>query len=623
MSSLIHEDGTFSLPFKPVQRCDQERHVNKEQLAAATESDEESGFLPDASDLKVETPAESENDYQHNIPSPGRESTRQFDHHVSSSPVEEAEPHASSRPNTYKGPPSTWLDWTASERGVAASLDQLKAQDLAVHLYNAHHLKKRAKNPRLIDNEGQSATRQEWKPSRSWTAWPLEPDVVPRGNDSSEWAGEDLHRLDHSYDRYRAQRHELQDLLVAQFLKNSKRKNEGLRQHGGEPVPIDTELDPQSTNELDINNDPEPVTMLDDDVANDILLPTTCHIFTKLDQLLIGLHHARDSYAYKGSHHRSKQSKRKRRVSESRTRGSQSQMPSPSAPPQPETRCSSEKMRQSKIKRSRERSPSPTRESQRRVPRERLAQRDWGDVLGVASMAGWDSKIVRKAAYRCGTLFGEDMNFRKLEENGNDPIETSALTGALSSSDADSAHDKKMDQEDQRSPPSPGPIEKKEPAWKMLCSVEGCKRSSRGFMDYRAVRRHFKNVHSGLDVPAWPQSEESEDAARGKQRSSPPPGPPLIWKMYCPVDGCTRSSRGFMDYRAFKRHVQHSHPDVIVPDRSKIEEDDEDGDDSDNDETDGDMFGGVHVDGFLQPVEAVTWWTARRRIRAQNRNKSR
>ena len=47
------------------------------------------------------------------------------------------------RPNRFSGKPSTWRDYTAADRDVAAALQQSGAGDLAAHLYNAHALKRR------------------------------------------------------------------------------------------------------------------------------------------------------------------------------------------------------------------------------------------------------------------------------------------------------------------------------------------------------------------------------------------------------------------------------------------------------------------------------------------------
>jgi hypothetical protein len=45
-----------------------------------------------------------------------------------------------------------------------------------------------------------------------------------------------------------------------------------------------------------------------------------------------------------------------------------------------------------------------------------LGPRDWSDVLGIASMVGWDPDVVSRAAAKCSKLFGEGMQFRTLNE---------------------------------------------------------------------------------------------------------------------------------------------------------------------------------------------------------------
>lgn len=49
------------------------------------------------------------------------------------------------RPNRWQGAPSTWTSLTGPERGLAASLDQIRNADLSIHLYNSHALKRRAR----------------------------------------------------------------------------------------------------------------------------------------------------------------------------------------------------------------------------------------------------------------------------------------------------------------------------------------------------------------------------------------------------------------------------------------------------------------------------------------------
>lgn len=61
-----------------------------------------------------------------------------------SSSLSDNESDVDDRPNRWTGNPSTWHSLTEQERGLANSLDQIRNQDLSIHLYNAHALKKRA-----------------------------------------------------------------------------------------------------------------------------------------------------------------------------------------------------------------------------------------------------------------------------------------------------------------------------------------------------------------------------------------------------------------------------------------------------------------------------------------------
>ena len=51
-----------------------------------------------------------------------------------------------SRPNRWTDHPASWTKLTKQERGLSASLLELRNRDLSVHLYNAHALKRRARS---------------------------------------------------------------------------------------------------------------------------------------------------------------------------------------------------------------------------------------------------------------------------------------------------------------------------------------------------------------------------------------------------------------------------------------------------------------------------------------------
>ena len=103
------------------------------------------------------------------------------------------------RPNRCRGPLQTWKGYTAIDRQIAGSLQQLEDTDLAAHLYNAHALKRRVRKPitelstlnnwqgkdtwlkqgkelDYIDASGQTQT--ELVPAKDWTAWPLPPPLL-------------------------------------------------------------------------------------------------------------------------------------------------------------------------------------------------------------------------------------------------------------------------------------------------------------------------------------------------------------------------------------------------------------------------------------------------------------
>jgi hypothetical protein len=104
------------------------------------------------------------------------------------------------RPNRFAGKRTTWQRYTAADRQIAASLDQIQSGDLAAHLYNTHALKRRVRLPAeqltsikdwqskdLWMKKGKSLdyidvlreVQTELVPHKRWTAWPLPTAMVP------------------------------------------------------------------------------------------------------------------------------------------------------------------------------------------------------------------------------------------------------------------------------------------------------------------------------------------------------------------------------------------------------------------------------------------------------------
>ncbi|KAL9095829.1 MAG: hypothetical protein Q9165_001826 [Trypethelium subeluteriae] len=96
------------------------------------------------------------------------------------------------RPNRYTGPYTNWITFTQRDRAVVASLDQQRANDLSIHLYNAHRLKTRLHSQDRVARSkswtskfqwmelGRGRHDVKWHLKVRWTAWPLVPERVPR-----------------------------------------------------------------------------------------------------------------------------------------------------------------------------------------------------------------------------------------------------------------------------------------------------------------------------------------------------------------------------------------------------------------------------------------------------------
>ncbi|KAH6853308.1 RNA polymerase I-specific transcription initiation factor-domain-containing protein [Chaetomium sp. MPI-CAGE-AT-0009] len=85
------------------------------------------------------------------------------------------------RPNRWRGHPSTWKTWTERDRRAWLALENARKEDLAVHLYNAFALRKGLRvGPDVEQSAGEGGGGGEgWEPGKTWTAWPMRADEVP------------------------------------------------------------------------------------------------------------------------------------------------------------------------------------------------------------------------------------------------------------------------------------------------------------------------------------------------------------------------------------------------------------------------------------------------------------
>jgi hypothetical protein len=152
-----------------------------------------------------------------------------------------------SRPNRFQGQRSTWRNYTAEDRQLAASLEQIQNSDLAAHLYNAHALKRRVRRPtqdlaelkgwqsnevwlkkgdelRYTDVSGEIQTRLV--PTKEWTAWPLPLAELPRPDQEPDRGASAGGRYDWTIGGAGGQDagDEIREELLAVFLRQAKER---------------------------------------------------------------------------------------------------------------------------------------------------------------------------------------------------------------------------------------------------------------------------------------------------------------------------------------------------------------------------------------------------------------
>lgn len=592
------------------------------------------------------------------------------------------------RPNKYHGPASTWREWTEPERQIHASLLHQRATDLSLHLYRAHMLKARLRDPARAISGPSWSTKESWiagseqgslgkkyrhskrgvqneedrfYPPSLWTAWPMPPDVVPREGEKVGWDP------DSDKDGYTWKKEEqhwpsssLEEVLTARILKKAKERFEGREQE-------DDPLGGVNSGDGDGHDFPpsrtKPVVMTDEEEAHRLIRPSVRHLLSKLDDLLMCLHRARQSYSnsVEDSTRRKRaktQSSVSRELQVSTTAASSqkrrgrprkySYVVSPTAVEElkPETNGPELALSMGKRPRGRPvkyrkpmegesyylmrrrmleaqntqrsshdavttptaRDSSSSRDDsvgstsssssadilssssdddvrgakeklrQRKRCRARLGLRDWSDVIGVASMIGFDQASISRTADRCADLFGEGIRFRTLREEDafskeecvteyvpESLLHTNSVSGedhSTSSDQGDLATSVSTDDTTGNDVAPPVYASQKLRTTTLptgeqnfLCSYPDCKRySAPGFSRPTHLRRHFKLVH-GIEISTnsikAETATESESLRTAKKKT----------------DSCSGLLRG-----------------ALAPD------------------SDEEMIGGLHVDGFLRPI---------------------
>ncbi|EEH18059.1 hypothetical protein PABG_00622 [Paracoccidioides brasiliensis Pb03] len=450
------------------------------------------------------------------------------------------------RPNNYRGPPSTWRAKTRQERQEISALEALRARDLSIHLFNAFALKRRAKKIESFNSEqvqehqssnsGNAGPASSFVPTKQWTAWPLPADEVPRGDEHVQKDVSDICNMTGPSDGRPST--ELEECIMAQMLKTAKEKFEARvwkdrqphlrhRSNGAPSDTAGTEMNTENDScdgEIGVHAEVQfrPVVLADDEKSRVALRPSARHILNDLDNILLCLHHSRQSYVTTvdlsqsecetepedGSNSRpTSRSRARSRRSRSRSRGidrswrlSANTVPTVMSDREKNVDLSdAPNMLSHPSKTQRPRSNTPRR-SRSRSPGSRqskLGLRDWSDIVGIASMTGWPTSVVMRTAKRCSELFGEDMAFRTLNE-----VKLVLSEGAEKSMPTWEYTDKEGSGEftDFEIPNTTNIVRRRglDLEGQLLCPVKGCSRSTKGFSRTWNLNQHVKNRHPNL-----------------------------------------------------------------------------------------------------------------------------
>ncbi len=573
--------------------------VDEPELPPYIENDHESdeSFLPDSDNHQVEddprVDASQDSEVLHEAPD-----------------AFAAEGSYLIRQNRYYGPASTWRGWTKNDRGMAESLDQDRAQDLSIHLYNAHVLRLEAQNLKEIVRQKRRRGTSEtddvedgiFEPPRLWTAWPTSPQEVPRDylntspadNRPSRDLEECLIALTTKGAR---ERWNARDWLAESALKKQRDSKyppsllvvETLREslvdagqssvmvednEGGHHAPATdystTEsdmpkmqmfssqavFDNDASSEKDSDNaseddaytigfDARPVPLADDDRAHRLLIPSTRHVVSKLDDLLMGLHRTRQAYAALGTSDDddsvvasaidtdgNASAPQKQGRGRPRKRQALSETTSDS-----EVSAPSSAVKRTKNMRARHSKPQD-------VKIDRLGLRGWTDVLGIAALTGWDESVVERASMRCAELFGQNMLFRTFHE-GEQEGEKSYFTEHLAT--GGEPIERKVEDENHSS------ATESEASKALTCPFETCPWHTKPFKRRENLRNHLKRFHlqsGGLD---------NEEGITN--------GPDIL----CPVETCHRHRDAFTKGSKLYAHIRRMHPEVNVEKLKRLE----------------------------------------------------
>lgn len=218
--------------------------------------------------------------------------------------------------------------------------------------------------------------------------------------------------------------------------------------------------------------------------------------------------------------------------------------------------------------RRRRESMDEDKEHEKHKKLKRSNPRDWKDVMGAAALAGFPPHVIARATQRCANLFGQSMEMHTINE-------TAASSGANAVKTTTYR-----------------------PGGEMPSSCSEAEENA-GDLDLRQARsmsRHSSAAPSRMGSSASDEEgDEEETSPKKPQKRATPRGK---GQHFCPYADCDRASDGFDRPFNLKRHMKlvHGQDSLEVAEKEEAAKDD--------------MIGGVHRDGFLEPIRVQKGWRA-------------
>lgn len=521
----------------------------------------------------------------------------------------------------FSGTTSRWRRFTRRERALASSLDALEAADLGIHLYNAHAWKRRLYNTTSVSppplarvNDGivagflqpQNKSRwlqsNAWRPDHRWTSWPVE--YWAAEHDSQAVAQELYECLEACMSSCARISYDRRPCAASPSQDNARRRRErraaahaasttdasdfdatdgGVvtdaesltditnRRSSRASTPALSMSSPKSVSHSASRRDvPQqdkayvPVPLADEDRVHSLLAPHVRHVAAQLDNLLLALHRARAAVDDGGS-----------------SSSSEGESGGDSVKSEPEHSRGESVERESNVSETSVDSRTAERLQKRRKThgQKRLKPpRDWSEVLGMAALKGWDSKVLERTRTRCVALFGEEMDFARFDAQHAPQSQRGRASGQM--------RDPLLGDED---------------------NVNKENTNGEGIAQHRGSDHVQQRPNCAISANKKSTFIVDPDAN------------------FCTDPTCKLYRKVFAQRFRLNEHLKRRHG-YIRPILSRSASQGSGGGETENesDASSGadETMGGVHVDGFLKPIKARIGWT-RKIVRRKSREGSR